>query len=249
MISAFLMPFRGLSILFHSGLRGYVLIPLLINMAIFSLIAWLAVSYFEKFLIWALPADSWLQHLEWILWPLFALAYLVLSFFSFTMIANLIASPFNGILAGRIEQIISGKVPEATDTSVMAAIIPAVTGELGKIWYFLLRAIPVLILMLIPGLNAIGSILWLLLGFWFLTLEYADYPMGNHGLLPRQQRALLRKYPIKSWSFGAGTTLMMMIPVVNFAAMPASVAGATLFWLNYVSAQQTLSSQSSADQA
>ena len=67
----------------------------------------------------------------------------------------------------------------------MAAIIPAVTGELGKIWYFLLRAIPVLILMLIPGLNAIGSVLWLLLGFWFLTMEYVDYPMGNHGLSPQ----------------------------------------------------------------
>ena len=95
------MPFRGLSMLFHSGLRRYVMIPLLINIIIFSLTAWLAVNYFEEFLIWALPADSWLQNLEWILWPLFALAYAVLTFYSFTIVANLIASPFNGILAGR----------------------------------------------------------------------------------------------------------------------------------------------------
>ena len=229
------MTISGLSKLFHSGLRRYVLIPLLINIIIFSLTAWLAVSYFEAFLIWALPADSWLQNLEWILWPLFALAYAVLTFYSFTILANLIASPFNGILAGRIEQIITGKLPEETDTSVMAAIIPAVMGELGKIWYFLLRAIPVLILMLIPGLNAIGSVLWLLLGFWFLTLEYADYPMGNHGYRPREQRTRLRARPIKSWSFGAGATLLMMIPVLNFAAMPASVIGASLFWLKYIS--------------
>ena len=236
------MPFRGLSMLLHSGLRRYVMIPLLINIIIFSATAWLSVSYFEEFLIWALPADSWLQNLEWILWPLFALTYAVLTFYSFTIVANLIASPFNGILAGRIEQIITGKLPQDTDTSVMAAIIPAVMGELGKIWYFLLRAIPVLILMLIPGLNAIGSVLWLLLGFWFLTLEYLDYPMGNHGYRPRQQRAQLRARPLKSWSFGAGATLLMMIPVLNFAAMPASVIGASLFWLKYISpeSQQSL---------
>jgi len=238
MISAFFMPFRGLSMLFHSGLRSYVMVPLLINIIMFSLTAWLAVTYFEEFLIWALPADSWLQNLEWILWPLFALSYAVLTFYSFTMLANLIASPFNGILAAKIEQIITGKLPEEADSSVLAAIIPAITGELGKIWYFLLRAIPVLILMLIPGLNAIGSVLWLLLGFWFLSIEYVDYPMGNHGFRPKQQRAMLRKRPIKSWSFGAGATLLMMIPVLNFAAMPASVAGATLFWLKYLSAPQ-----------
>jgi CysZ protein len=226
------MPFRGLSMLFHKGLRGYVMIPLLINIIIFSLIAWLAVTYFEAFLIWALPTDSWLQKLEWILWPLFALTYAVLTFYSFTMVANLIASPFNGILAGKIEEIITGKLPQETDTSVLAAIIPAVTGELGKIWYFLLRAIPVLILMLIPGLAAIGSILWLLLGFWFLTIEYVDYPMGNHGFRPGQQRTQLRAQPIKSWSFGAGATQLLMNQVLNFSAMPATLAGATLFWLN-----------------
>lgn len=232
MIKAFFLPFRGLFMLFHKGLRRYVMVPLLINIIIFGLTAWLAVTYFGEFLVWALPVDSWLQQLEWILWPLFALAYAVLTFYSFTMIANLVASPFNGILAGRIEQIITGKLPPETDTSVMAAIIPAITGELGKIWYFLLRAIPVLILMLVPGLNALGSVLWLLLGFWFLALEYMDYPMDNHGFRPRQQRAQLRQHPFKSWSFGAGATLLMMIPVLNFAAMPASVAGATQFWLN-----------------
>jgi len=246
-IAAFFMPFRGLSMLFHSGLRGYVLIPLLINILVFSLTAWLATSYFAEFINWALPLDSWLRNLEWILWPLFALAYAVLTFYGFTMVANLIASPFNGILAGKIEHIITGKLPEETDTSVLAAIIPAISSELGKIWYFLLRAIPVLIMMLIPGLNAIGSILWLLLGFWFLTLEYADYPMDNHGLRPRQQRTRLRERPLKSWSFGAGATLLMMIPVLNFAAMPASVAGATLFWLKYLSAQQTEISRKGAN--
>ena len=236
-ITAFLMPFRGLGLLLRPGLRRYVFAPLLINILIFSLTAWIGSIYFQEFIDWILPADSWMSYLEWLLWPLFALSYLVIAFYSFTLVANLIASPFNGILAAQVEKLITGKLPEDHSGSVLAEIIPAISGELGKIWYFLLRAIPVLILMIIPGLNAIGSVLWLLLGFWFLSIEYVDYPMGNHLIRPREQRRILRQRPFQTWAFGAAANLLMMIPVINFAAMPASVAGAALWWTKMDTAQ------------
>ncbi|WP_456447268.1 sulfate transporter CysZ [Thiolapillus sp.] len=236
-ITAFLMPFRGLGLLLRPGLRRYVFAPLLINILIFSLTAWIGSIYFQEFIDWVLPADSWMSYLEWLLWPLFALSYLVIAFYSFTLVANLIASPFNGILAAQVEKLITGKLPEDHSGSVLAEIIPAISGELGKIWYFLLRAIPVLILMIIPGLNAIGSVLWLLLGFWFLSIEYVDYPMGNHHIRPREQRRILRQRPFQTWAFGAAANLLMMIPVINFAAMPASVAGAALWWTKMDTAQ------------
>lgn len=231
LFSSFLMPFHGLALLFRPRLRRYVIAPLLINVLIFSLTAWIGIIYFEEFINWALPPDSWTRYLEWLLWPLFALTYLVIAFYSFTMLANLIASPFNGILAAQVEKTLTGKLPEDHSGSIMAEIIPAVTGELGKIWYFVLRAVPVLILMIIPGLNAVGSVLWLLLGFWFLSIEYVDYPMGNHGIRPAEQRRRLRQHPLSAWAFGAAANVLMMIPVVNFAAMPATVAGATQLWV------------------
>jgi CysZ protein len=236
-ISSFFMPFRGLAMLFQPGLRRYVFAPLLINILIFSLTAWIGSIYFGEFINWVLPQDSWMRALEWILWPLFALTYLVVAFYSFTMIANLLASPFNSILAAQAEKVLTGVLPPDSATSVWAEIVPAISGELGKIWYFLLRAIPVLILMIIPGLNAIGSVLWLLLGFWFLSIEYGDYPMGNHHLRPKEQRRLLRQRPFRTWAFGAGSNLLMMIPVVNFAAMPASVAGASIWWVKQQSSE------------
>ena len=237
LIAVFFLPFQGLGMLFRRGLRRYVFAPLFINILIFSLTAWIGSIYFQEFIDWVLPADSWMSYLEWLLWPLFALTYLVIAFYTFTMVANLIASPFNSILAAQVEKQITGQLPEDHSGSLMAEIIPAISGELGKIWYFLLRAIPVLILMIIPGLNAIGSVLWLLLGFWFLSIEYVDYPMGNHHLRPREQRQRLRKRPFQTWAFGAGANLLMMIPVLNFAAMPASVAGATLWWTKMDTAQ------------
>jgi len=230
-MNAFLSPFRGLGLLFRPGLKRYVFWPLLINLVIFAAMAWAGVHYFERFIAWALPGDGWLHYLEWLLWPLFVLAYLLVTFYGFTLVANLIASPFNGILAARVEEMVTGRLPDDSPTGLMGEILPAITGELGKLWYFAVRALPILVMMVIPGLNALASLLWILLGFWFLAIEYLDYPMGNHRIRPRQQRRWLRQRPLQGWAFGAAANLLMLIPVVNLAAMPASVAGATLFWL------------------
>jgi len=238
LLQSFLMPLNGLGLVFSPGLRRYVMLPLLVNILIFSLTAWIGGHYFQQFIDWALPADSWLHWLEWLLWPVFVVAYLLVAFYSFTIVANLIASPFNGILAARVEEKLTGRLPPDSDTGIMGEILPAVTGEIGKLLHFAKWAVPVMILMVIPGVNAIGSLLWILLGFWFLTVEYIDYPMGNHQIRQKEQRRRLRGHPFHAWAFGAGANLLMMIPLVNLAAMPASVAGATQLWLKLFSGKE-----------
>ena len=230
--SGFLLPFQGLRLLFTPGLRRFVLVPLLLNVLIFVVFAYVAGTFFDSFMDRWLPTHEWLAFLRWLLWLLFALVYALALFYGFTLIANLIAAPFNGILAARIEEKLTGRRPPEANESVFRAIGPALAGEVGKIAYFAGRAIPLLILLLVPGLNILASIGWILFGFWFLTVEYADYPMGNHALKPAAQRERLRRSRLKSLTFGAGISLMMLIPLLQFAAMPAAVAGATRFWVD-----------------
>ena len=233
--SAFFLPFQGLKLLFTPGLRRFVAVPLLLNILIFAAIAYIAGTYFDSFMDRWLPTQSWLEFLRWILWLLFAISYALALFFGFTLIANLIASPFNGILAARIEEKLTGNRPGEADESVLAAIGPALAGELGKIIYFVSRALPLLILFLVPGLNILAGIGWVVFGLWFLTIEYADYPMGNHSLKPGAQRERLRHRRLNSLAFGAGVSVLMLIPVLQFAAMPAAVAGATRLWIDDLS--------------
>lgn len=110
-------------------------------------------------------------------------------------------------------------------------ILPSLLSELRKLFYFLLRAVPLLILFLIPGINLAAPFLWLLFNAWFLALEYGDYPMGNHGIRFGDQHRWLKARRLTSLGFGAGVTLLMLIPLLNFLAMPAAVAGATLLWV------------------
>jgi len=231
-ISGFFLPFQGLRTLFVPGLRRFVLVPLVLNILVFAAIAYVAGSYFDTFMDRWLPTQSWLEFLRWLLWIVFAVAYALALFYGFTLIANLIAAPFNGILAARIEQRLTGTPPPDADDSLLKSIGPAITGEMGKILYFVTRAVPLLLLFLVPGLNILAAVGWILFGFWFLAIEYADYPMGNHALKAAEQRQHLRRKRLKSLAFGAGITVMMMIPVLQFAAMPAAVAGATRLWVD-----------------
>jgi len=239
-IDTFFLPFRGISMILKKDIRKFVIVPLVINLLLYSIFAWVGYSYFDNFINWLLPEDSWWSFLEWILWPLFALSYLILTFYSFTVLANILAAPFNGLLAEKVEEKLTGNLPPKIGGSLIKDLIPSMMREISKFSYFLTRAIPILILMLIPGINVIGTLLWLLFGFWFLTIEYADYTMENHGIRPKEQRSKLRTRPIETLAFGAGASLLMMIPILSFAAMPASVVAGTMYWVKHLNIESTV---------
>ncbi len=224
---------RGLNLITKPGLRPFVIIPLLINIVVFSLLIWLGVDQFEGLMDRFLPDDeSWLAWLRWLLWPLFAITLLLVVFYTFTVIANLIAAPFNGLLAEKVELYLGGNLPEQSSglKQIMQDLLPSLLSEVRKLLYFSIRAVPLLILFLIPVVNVAAPFLWLAFSAWFLALEYGDYPMANHGLQFKEQHQRLKQVRYTAMAFGGGLTLMMMVPVLNFVAMPAAVAGATVFW-------------------
>ncbi|MCU7916049.1 MAG: sulfate transporter CysZ [Candidatus Thiodiazotropha sp. (ex Gloverina cf. vestifex)] len=224
---------RGLSLITKPGLRPFVLIPLTVNIVVFSLLVWLGLDQFEGLMDRFLPSDeSWLSWLRWLLWPLFAIALVPIIFYTFTVIANLIAAPFNGLLAEKVEHYLGGDLPQQSSgiKQAMKDIVPALLSELRKMRYFLLRAIPLLILFIIPGINLVAPFLWIAFSAWFLALEYGDFPMANHGLKFKVQHQRLKQSRLTALAFGGSLTLMMMVPLLNFLAMPAAVAGATVFW-------------------
>jgi CysZ protein len=221
---------RGLHLILQPGLRRFVIVPVVVNTAVFSMLIWLGVTQFEAVLDRFVPETGWISYFRWLLWPLFALALVLVVFYTFTVVANLIAAPFNSLLAERVEHLLTGRVPESGFSSLWAEILPTLASELRKLWYFVIRAVPLLLLFLIPGLNLAAPLLWLLFSAWFLSIEYGDYPMGNHGLLFPEQHRRLKANRSASVGLGAGVTLLMMVPVLNFLAMPSAVAAATLFW-------------------
>lgn len=226
--------FQGLSLIVQPGLRRYVMIPLLINIGLFAGLMWFGAGQFEVFMNWLMPElPGWLQWAEWLLWALFTVSALLILFFTFSLLANIVAAPFNGLLAEAVEIHLSGERMDNAGgwQKMMREMVPTIIDELRKLLYLLMWSLPFLVLFVIPVINFIAPFTWLAFSAWMLTVEYADYPMGNHGLRSVEQKKRLGEKRFLSLGFGGAVTVATMIPVFNFLVMPAAVAGATAMWV------------------
>ena len=223
---------KGLTLINTRGVRRFVIMPLLINILLFSAGLWFAISQFEIFITWALSGlPDWLSWLEWFMWPLFALTFYGLVFFCFSIIANIIAAPFNGPLAAAVERHINGEIEKTNNKSFMQEAKDAIANEFVKLKYSLYLMMPLAFLSLIsfafPLIAPLVAVLWMVYTVWVLTLEYADFPMANHDMNFSSIREKLSNKRFLSLGFGSMVMLATLIPVVNFLVMPVAVAGAT----------------------
>lgn len=224
---------EGLRTIRQPGLRRFVVIPLILNLAVFVAgITW-AVRRFGAWMEELVPQlPAWLGFLEWLLWPLFALVLLLVLFFSFTMLANLIASPFYGFLADRVAERERGLVSAPPGLKDIMLVVPrSVARELRKIGYYLPRLIGLLLLTLVPVINLIASPLLILFGIWMMAVQYLDYQADNDQISFIEMLRWMRGHRALSLGFGLPVYIGMLIPLVNLIVMPAAVAGSTILWV------------------
>ena len=222
----------GIGWLGKRGLRRFVLLPLLINSILFGLGIWWAYLKLDALreFIGAWIPDWLLELLDWLLLPLFILCVFIIVFYAFSVVANFIGAPFNGLLAERVAQLDSPTGTVQSSALTWKELLLTPFSEIKKVLYFVAWAIPLLIISLIPVLNMVAPLLWGLFSAWMLALQYADYPLSNRGLTFGQQRQLLRKHWPLTLGFGAVALLFTLIPGLNFLAIPSAVIGATLMW-------------------
>jgi CysZ protein len=213
---------KGLKLLPNPKLRSFIIIPIVINLVLYSVALALGYYYVEELVAQFIP--DWLHWLNWILLPLFFIAFFVISFFSFTVLANLIASPFYGLLAARTQSIISGEVQ-----IVEQPISQVIGAELKRVLYILTRLLPLLVLLIIPVVNLIAPVVLSLFSAWCLAMEFMAYPLENEGLLFTEQKDLLTTARFGVLSFGGIVMLGLTLPVLNIIIAPAAVIGATIY--------------------
>lgn len=216
----------GFALIIKPGIIRFVLIPFIINLALFSIAAKLLSDQLDIWMEKLLP--DWLSWLEWLIWPLFAIAMLLIVFYTFTVIANLIAAPFNSLLSSRIEALLTGQQPvDINSDSFIKLTVRTLKSEVQKILYAIKWFIPLIIITIIPAVNIVAPFLWILFAVWFFAMEYNDYPLGNHGHFFDDIKAFNRKNRMRALGLGSAVFILTSIPVINFFAMPVAVAGAT----------------------
>ncbi len=222
---------RALSLLNKPGVRVYVIVPLMINFLLFGALIWYGYSQFNLLVEWLMSfVPAFLEFIEWLIWIFFGVLAAITVFFSFTPIANIVAAPFNALMSEKIEIELTGKAV-SSNISFARMAIDAIGSQLRKLVYIMFWALGLFLVTLIPVVNLVAPVLWIVFGSWLLSLEYFDYPMGNHDLVFAQQKKRLGERRGIALGFGGAVMIMTSIPIINFFAMPVAVAGATLLWV------------------
>ena len=226
---------RGFTLLNEPGIRRYVWLPILINLVLLALgIYWLV----ESVTSWEWLDSGWFGWLAWLVVPLMLLLSTLISGYLFSAVLLLLASPFYGLLAGKIERR-EGHVVE--DESIAALIPRTLMRELVKMGYYLPRYLLLLLLSFVPGLNLLMPLAWFWFGSWVMALQYSDYTLDNQQQDFRASREQVATQRWTAWGFGASVSVLMTIPLLNCLVPPAAVIGATLWQLQRQSDQSRLS--------
>ena len=227
--------FQGLQLVSQPGLRRFVLLPLLTNLLLFSAaFYWLFSQLSELADHWIGLLPEWLTWLEYLLWPLAIITVLLLFSFIFSMVANWIAAPFNGLLAEQVEARLTGVQPPEVSVAQLLKDVPRILArEWQKLKYYLPKAIGCLILFFIPLVGqTIAPVIWLLLCAWMAAIQYCDYPYDNHKIRFEIMREDLKNHRWTNLGFGLIVSVCTAIPIVNFLIMPIAIYGATAMWVD-----------------
>lgn len=213
------------------GVRIYAVVPLLINLVLFASLIWFGYEQFSPLVDYMM---SWvpaiLDFLRWIIWIVISTFTAIFVFFTFTPIANIVAAPFNALLSEKIEIRLTGKAISA-NSSFMKMARDSFLSQIRKLVYIIFWSAILLLISLIPLVNFAAPFLWVIFGSWLLSLEYLDYPMGNHELDFTRQKQILAARKGLSLGFGSSVMVLTSIPLLNFIVMPVAVAGATVLWV------------------
>lgn len=230
-LQGFILCMQALPMLRQKGIKRYVVIPLLLNIMIFSALAVLLSHYAEQILgdlRGFLP--GWLAWLTYVLVPLLIFMFLLGMFFLFNLIANLVAAPFNGLLAQAVSREQSPERVLYTE-SLLALVRRTLRREISKILYYLPRMLVLFIISWIPGLNLFAPFLWGAFIAWMVAVQYVDYAADNEGRSFAELRSLLASQPLSTLGFGGVIMAGLAVPLLNFIVIPLGVIAATLFWL------------------
>ncbi|MDF7667617.1 sulfate transporter CysZ [Orbaceae bacterium ESL0727] len=225
----------GWSLAFRPTLRHFVFLPMLANIVIMSaLFYWFfsSISHLVDFGLLFVP--SWLHWVGHVITFLIILTLAILFCYFFSVVTNIIAAPFNGLLAEQVEAQLTGiPAPDSSWLSLIKDLPRIFYRELQKLLNYLLWATPLLLTYFIPLIGqTVTPIIWFLFTAWWVNIQYADYAFDNHKIAFHNMKRLLQQDRVDNLIFGSLVSLFTMLPLLNLIIMPIAVCGSTAMWVD-----------------
>ncbi len=236
-VRGFKAPFRAIPFIFKApSVLALVAVPLLINLVLYVALFWFAADAIKIVITTAVTSLS--AHLPaWLVvvadWGMTITAWftlLIVSAFTFTFVAGLLAAPFNDLLSRRTTKIFAAR-RQSAGAQALAATTPLSLSFVTSMRMEFKRTI---ILLLGGGFAALMGIIpffqlpAITLGAFVLTFEYVGYAIAQRSSSLWTVWAFVLKNPARTMCFGCALLLLMALPFVGIVYVPLAVVGATL---------------------
>ena len=225
----------GWSLISQQGLRRFVIMPILLNIVLMIGLLWLFITQVSDMITWVMNfLPDWLSWMSSIMFIASLAMILTVFYFSFTMLSGFIAAPFNGLLAEKVEKMLTGEVMIETNMQDFIKDVPRMLArEWQKLWYSLPKYIALFLFGFMPFLGqTVVPIIAFVFGAWMMAIQYCDYPFDNHKISFHAMRFKLAQNRTQSLVFGALITLCTLVPIINLVVIPVAVCGATAMWVD-----------------
>jgi uncharacterized protein involved in cysteine biosynthesis len=144
----------------------------------------------------------------------------------FLIAQPLLLAVFVDRLSERVERNVRGAVP--TVPFFASAGLALVHGLLKLVLYGIALAVG---LVLTAATGGAGSLVGIALAGLFLAFDGFDYPLARRNVTFKGKWAYLLRHPAITIGYGAGATLLYLIPFAVFVAPPFAGVGATLVFM------------------
>lgn len=228
----FFFLFRGARELTQTnGILWLLVVPVLLNLAIFAVCLWAVVWLLIPALLGWLTALTFGVVLVWIITILIFLLLFVVYAFVFSMVAEVIGAPFYEGIGGKIDKKYKHEVVER---SIGEEIVLAISQESRKLVAIIVVGFIVFVLQFAP---VIGQLLSAGLGFAVLVITLGADAVGpalaRRGLMLGERRKWVLRHLRPVIGMGLAKALGLVVPVFNIIVLPFASAGGTLLVQKY----------------
>ena len=215
----------------HLSFLALSALPFVIALCLYVFAFYLFTQYADDLLgiLWHLESGESSRYVGWLYWAyihlvkvLLYIVILVVMFYTFIVLANILASPVYDYLVSRYQRTYYPDAHAARAISPVKGILFVMKEEVKKA--ALMLVIP-LLLLLIP---VIGPLLGFVVAALFIAWDYVDFSLSrDYPLLKDRIKALWRH---KAFFLGFGCPLL--IPLLGLVILPFAILGATRLYFD-----------------
>jgi len=215
----FLAPFRGAAFISRQRLWRYLVVPILVNVALGVGAMVAAARFFREELAQQLSSSP-------VIGGIFLFVMTVLG----GIVLFLVAQPLlNAIFCDRLSEVVEKRVRgSAPAVPFLASTGRAIVHGLLKL---VLYGIALVVGLALTAVTGIGSLAGVALAALFLAYDGFDYPLSRRGASFGAKWGYLARNPAQTIGYGAGATLLYLVPLAMFVAPSFTAVGATLAYL------------------